>query len=427
MAKNKLTDTAIRAVKTGDPRARLSDGEGLYLRLFVKGGSHGWRFDYSFQGRRKGLSLGTYPNTSLALARQKADDARRLLAAGIDPSEHRKTEKARQAERLTRAKLEEAGLPSPDSFEHVAREWYVKRKTEWAPSYGQKIIQRFEADVFPFIGRTPIRDLTPPAILDVLRKIEGRGVVETAHRALENCSQVFRYAVASGLVTSDPCRDLKGALARPRVKHFPAITDPNRLGELMRAIYGYQGTYVVRAALKLAPLVLLRPGELRSAAWDELDLDTGMWMVPSSRMKRTVYEKANGKPHAVPLSRQAVEVLREVRPITGPEGFVFRGERHHDRAMSENTVNAALRALGFSSDEVTGHGFRATARTLLEEKLGFAPAVIDAQLAHSVRDALGTAYNRTEHMQERARMMQAWADYLDELRKGSPVTVVNAA
>lgn len=427
MAKNRLTDTAIRAVKLGDARNRLTDGEGLYLRLFVKGRSHGWRFDYTFQGKRKGLSLGTYPSTSLALAREKAEAARRLVAAGIDPSEHRKGEKARVAEQLQRAQLEEAGLPSPDTFEHVAREWYEKRKADWAPSYGQKIIQRFEADVFPFIGRTRIADLTPPRILEVLRRIEGRGVVETAHRALENCSQVFRYAVASGHVTSDPCRDLKGALAKPRVKHFPAITEPGRLGELMRAIHGYQGTYVVRAALKLAPLVLLRPGELRYATWDEFDLDGGVWTVPSGRMKRSVYAKANGKPHIVPLSLQAVDTLRELRPITGPDGFVFRGERHHDRAMSENTVNAALRALGFSKDEVTGHGFRATARTLLEEKLGFAPAVIDAQLAHSVKDALGTAYNRTEHMEERARMMQAWADYLDTLRKGAAVMAMKAA
>lgn len=308
MAKNKLTDTAIRAVKTGDPRTRLSDGEGLYLRLFVKGVSHGWRFDYSFQGRRKGLSFGAYPNTSLALAREKAEAARRLLANGVDPSEHRKGERARVADQLARAKLEKAGLPSPDSFEHVAREWYDKRKTDWAPSYGQRVIRRLEADVFPFIGRTPIDDLTPPKILEVLRKIEGRGVVETAHRALESCSQVFRYAVAAGYVTSDPCRDLKGALARPRVKHFPAITDPTRLGDLMRAIHGYQGTYVVRAALKLAPLVLLRPGELRFATWDEFDLDAGVWTVPSHRMKRSVYAKANGKPHIVPLSRQVLTI-----------------------------------------------------------------------------------------------------------------------
>jgi integrase len=246
-------------------------------------------------------------------------------------------------------------------------------------------------------------------------------VLETARRALQDCSQALRYAVATGKAPSNPARDLKGALRRPMAKHFPAITEPKRLGELLRAIDSYAATPVVRAALKLAPMVLLRPGELRFAEWPEIDLDAAMWTVPAIRMKRELRQKLHGAPHLVPLPRQAVEVLRELHPLTGHAKMVFRGERHHDRAMSENTINAALRAMGFSADEVTGHGFRATARTMLQENLGFDPDVIEAQLAHAVRDPLGRAYNRTEFLEQRRKMLQAWANYLDKLRQGAPV------
>jgi len=421
------SDIAIRSVKPGDPRGRINDGDGLYILLFVKGGSHGWRFDYTHEGRRKTLSLGTYPDTGLSLARQKADAARRLVAAGVDPSAARRAERERHAQLRVIRKLGDAGLPLPETFEHVARQWYEQRKADWAPGYGKKIIRRFEMDVFPYIGRTSIAELTPPKILEVIRRIESRGVVETAHRAQENCSQVFRFAVASGLVTSDPSRDLKGALKRAQVKHFSAILDPARLGELMRAIDAYRGSHIVRAALKLSVHLLLRPGEIRKADWREFDLDTALWAIPSARMKGTVQQKAHGKPHIVPLPRQVVAVLRDLHPLTGPSGYVFPGERHHDRPMSENTVNAALRSMGFTGDEVTAHGFRATARTLLDEKLGIAPAVIEAQLAHSVKDALGNAYNRTEFMEQRKRMMQTWADYLDSLRRGAEVIPFKAA
>ena len=258
-------------------------------------------------------------------------------------------------------------------------------------------------------------------LLEVMRRIEARGVLETAHRALQDCSQALRYAVATGKAPSNPARDLKGALRRPMPKHFPAITEPKRLGELLRAIDSYAATPVVRAALKLAPMVLLRPGELRFAEWPEIDLDAAMWTVPAIRMKRELRQKLHGAPHLVPLPRQAVEVLRELHPLTGHAKMVFRGERHHDRAMSENTINAALRAMGFSADEVTGHGFRATARTMLQENLGFDPDVIEAQLAHAVRDPLGRAYNRTEFLEQRRKMLQAWANYLDKLRQGAPV------
>ena len=425
MARNLISsDTIIRSLKPGDPRKRLSDGEGLYLLLFVKGGAHGWRFDYSINGRRKTLSLGTYPNTGLGLARKKADEARKLVSEGIDPSDVRKERKADTLREREADELVAAGLPPTNSFEAVAREWYEVRKDQWAASYGDKIIRRFEVDVFPWLGKLPIAEITPGQLLTVLRRIEARGVVETAHRALENCGQVFRYAVATERVASNPARDLKDALKKPDPKHFPAITTPARLGELLRASDAYAGTPVVRTALKLAPMLMLRPGELRHAQWHEFDLDGALWTVPAARMKREKRGKLNGPPHLVPLPRQAVEALQELHPLTGHGLYVFMGERHHDRPMSENTVNAAMRAMGFPKDEVTAHGFRATARTMLAERLGIDEAIIEAQLAHTVRDSLGRAYNRTEFVEQRRNMMQVWADYLDKLRKGAEVVSI---
>lgn len=349
---------------------------------------------------------------------------RHLLAEGFDPSQKRK------AERETLAKVREAdareaqGLPPLDSFKAVAREWYAIKRDQRAASYGDKIIARFEADVFPWIGKQPTANITPPQVLEVMRRIEARGVVETAHRALQDSSQVFRYAVATGKAATNPARELKDALRCPNSKHFPAISDPKRFGELLRACDDYAATPVVRAALKLAPMQLLRPGELRFAQWSEIDLDAAMWTVPAVRMKRELRAKLHGAPHLVPLPKQAVAVLRELHTVTGHGPMVFRGERHHDRAMSENTINAALRAMGFPQDEVTGHGFRATARTMLHERLGFDPHVIEAQLAHSVRDSLGRAYNRTEFVEQRRKMLQAWADHLDKLRRGAPVVPI---
>lgn len=370
------------------------------------------------------LSLGMYPDTTLATARRKADAARQLLAEGFDPSQKRK------AERETLAKVREAnareaqGLPPLDSFEAVAREWFAVKRDQWAASYADKIMARFEADVFPWIGKQPIANITPPLVLEVMRRIEARGVIETAHRALQDSSQVFRYAVATGKAATNPARELKDALRRPNSRHFPAIVDPKRFGELLRACDDYAATAVVRAALKLVPMLLLRPGELRFAQWSEFDLDAAMWTVPAVRMKRELRAKLHGAPHLVPLPKQAVAVLRELHTITGNGSMVFRGERHHDRAMSENTVNAALRAMGFPQDEVTGHGFRATARTMLHERFAFDPHVIEAQLAHSVRDSLGRAYNRTEFIEQRRKMLQTWADYLDKLRRGAPVVQI---
>lgn len=415
------SDTSLRAIKAGSGVSRVSDGQGLYLLLFVRGGSHAWRLDYTINGRRKTLSLGTYPATGLAAARRKAEAARQLVAEGFDPSEHRKAQKrVAVAKREAAVRVKQGEAPA-GAFEAVAREWYAVKSPEWAASYAEKILRRFEVDIFPWIGATPIAAVTPPMLLTVLRRIEARGVVETAHRALENCSQVFRYAIAIGLLDSNPARDLKDALKRPEPTHFAAITDPKRLGELLRACDGYEGTPVVRAALKLAPMLLLRPGELRFGEWSEFDLSEASWCVPPARMKREKRGKLHGPPHLVPLPRQAVAVLQDLRQLTGAGRFVFRGERHHDRAMSENTVNAALRAMGFAADEVTGHGFRATARTLLQEVLGFEADVIEAQLAHSVSDSLGRAYNRTQFVDQRRRMLQKWADYLDKLRKGADV------
>lgn len=419
MARNLISsDLAIRSIKPGDPRTRLSDGDGLFLLLSVGDGSHRWRFDYHFGGKRNLLSFGKYPDTTLALARRKADEARRLLAEGINPSDQRKAAKTAQAVSREAEKREAKGLPPADSFEAVGREWYDVKKSGWAPKYSEKIIARLENDIFPWIGRVPVNAVSPPQLLEVLRRIESRGVIETAHRALDNCSQVFRYAVAIGKATLNPARDLKDALQRPTPKHFPAITNPARFGELLRACDAYSATHVVRAALKLAPMLLLRPGELRFGEWSEVDFDSALWTVPSARMKREKREKVHGAPHLVPLPRQALTVLRELHSLTGEGKLMFRGERHHDRAMSDNTLNAAMRAMGFAADEVTGHGFRATARTMLHERLGFSPDVIEAQLAHSVRDSLGRAYDRTKFIEQRREMLQAWADYLDELRLG---------
>ncbi len=415
------SDTSIRSIKQGDPRRRLSDGDGLYLLLFVKGGAHGWRLDYTVDGKRKTLSLGTYPTIGLGLARERADDARKLVAQGQDPSEARKAVRAAHAQAREATKRKAAGLPTLDSFEHVAREWYDVRRGDWAESYGVKILGRLVADVFPYIGARAIAQIDPPELLKVLRRIEERGVVETAHRALENCGQVFRYAVATGRAVSNPARDLKDALRKPVVQHFPAITDPKRLGDLLRACDGYQGTHVVRTALKIAPMVLLRPGELRHARWEEIDLKAALWTVPAARMKRKKAGKLHGAPHLVPLSKQAVKALGELQPLTGRGAYVFPGERSHDRPMSDAAINAALRAMGFGQDEVTAHGFRATARTIMVERLGVDESVIEAQLAHAVKDSLGRAYNRTEFRVERTAMMQKWANYLDALRRQSPV------
>ncbi len=338
MARNLIpSEATIRAVKPGDPRSRLSDGDGLFLLLSVKGGSQAWRLDYRFQGKRNTLSLGTYPDTSLALARRKADAARKLLAEGFDPSQQRKAERETVVQQREVEERQSQGLPAAGTFEAVAREWFAVRRDGWSKSYGDKVIARLESDVFPWIGRVPAADITGPQLLAVMRRIEARGVVETAHRALQDSGQVFRYAVATGHARFNPAGDLKDALRQPNPRHFPAIVEPKRLGELLRAMHNYAATPVVRAALKLAPMLLLRPGELRFAEWSEIDLDAALWSVPAARMKRELRQKMNGTPHLVPLPKQAVEAFRELQVAdrAGQDGLPRRAaprpgdEREH--------------------------------------------------------------------------------------------------
>lgn len=402
-----LTDTQIRNAKPAAGPFRLYDERGLYLEVRPQGGKW-WRFKYSFEGKAKLLSLGTYPDTGLKAVREKRDQARRLVAQGVDPSAVRKAEKASRTEGVV------------DSFEAVAREWHAEIHVEKVSAgHAARTLIRFEQDVFPWLGGLSIGAIKAPHLLQTVRRIEARGAIETAHRALQACGQVFRYAIATGRAERDPTPDLRGALKPVLVQHMPAITDPKRVGELLRAIGSYKGMPITRAALRLAPLVFVRPGELRKAEWAEFDLDAAEWRIPAARMKRTKQEKLSGAAHVVPLSRQALATLREMQPVTGHGRYLFPSPRTRDRPMSDNGVLSALRRMGFPSDEMTGHGFRAMARTLLAERLNVDEAVIEAQLAHAVKDSLGRAYNRTEFLEQRRKMLQMWADYLDKLRDGT--------
>lgn len=402
-----LTDTAIKTAKPAAKAIKMTDGDGLYLLIHPNGGKW-WRFDYRFDGKRKTLSMGVYPEVSLRDARDRRDDARRKIANQIDPGEHRKANKNARADAVA------------NSFETVAREWFTKMLSTWTPDHADKIIKRLERDVFPWIGDKPIADLTAPAVLTTIRRIEARGRLETAHRALQNCGQVFRYAVATGRAERDPTSDLRGALPPTREKHMAAITDPVEVGALLRAIDAFRGTLIVQSALKLSALVFVRPGELRQAEWAEIDLDKGEWNIPASRMKGWA-RKGITTPHLVPLAPQAVAILRDLQPLTGRGQFVFSG-RDPKKCMSNAAVNAALRRMGYDTKtEMTGHGFRAMARTILHEELGIDREAIEHQLAHAVPDTLGTAYNRTKFIKERRTMMQRWADYLDKLKAGADV------
>ena len=416
------SDKSIRSVKPGSPRKRINDGQGLHLLLFVKGGAHGWRLAYTHAGRRNILSLGTYPDTGLALARDKAEKARKLLIEGIDPSAARKGAKAAVLREREADRLADAGMPAADSFEAVAREWLaVVHAGKVSAGHADRTRIRLEQDVFPWLGRAPLINVKAPAMLECLRRVEARGAIETAHRIKQACGQVFRYGVATGRCERDPTADLRDALAPVIVAHHAAITCPKRVGELLRAIHAYKGLPITRVALQLAPMLFQRPGELRRAEWAEFDLDAGLWAIPSERMKRTMQGKASGGAHIVPLASQAVAVLRDLRPLTGHGRYVFPSPRTGERPMSDNAVLSALRRMGFPKHEMTGHGFRAMARTMLAERLGVDESVIEAQLGHNVRDSLGRAYNRTEFVDQRRAMMQTWADYLDRLRKGGEV------
>jgi integrase len=399
-----LTDTAVRNVKLKEKPYKLTDGKGLYL-LVNQAGKY-WRMDYRFSGKRKTLALGVYPDVGLKEARERRDEARKQRGAGIDPGEARKAMKASQTEIAS-------------TFEVVSREWFAKYSPNWAVSHAEKIIRRLERDVFPWIGRRPLREVTAPELLTVLRRIESRGALETAHRAHQNCGQVFRYAIATGRAERDPSADLRGALPPVKEKHYASITDPKAISELLRAVENYRGSFITQCALRLAPWVFVRPGELRKAEWVEFNLEAAEWRIPARRMKL-------GEQHIVPLSRQAVAVLRELHPLTGSGRYVFPGARTNDRPMSENTVNAALRRLGYPKDEITGHGFRSMASTILNEQ-GWHQDAIERQLAHAERNAVRAAYNYAGHLPERRKMMQAWADYLDGLATGADVVPLHGA
>jgi integrase len=393
-----LSKLLIDKTKPQAKTVRLSDGRGMYLEISPAGGKW-WRFKYRFAGKERRISLGIYPDVPLAAAREKREEARRQVAAGIDPGEQRKAAKVALVE------------STENTFEAIAREWFGLFSTKWVKGHADKIIRRLELNMFPWLGSRPIKAITAPELLAVLRRVESRGANETAHRALQVCGRVFRYAIATGRAERDPSRDLSGALAPIQERHFASITEPLAVGELLRAIDAYKGAFVTRCALRLAPLVFVRPGELRAAQWAEFDFDKSEWRIPASRMKSRVQ-------HIVPLSTQAVAILRELQPLTGRFPFAFPSVRSRFRAMSENAVTGALRRMGYTGQDMTGHGFRSMASTLLNEQ-GWNRDAIERQLAHGERDAVRAAYNYAEHLPERRRMMQAWADYLEKLKNGS--------
>ena len=396
-----LTDTAIRKAKPADKTRRIFDGGGMYLEVSPAGGKW-WRLKYRYAGKEKRLSLGTYPDTGLADARDKRDAARKLLAAGVDPGEQRKAAKAAGDDRAA------------NSFEVIAREWHTKQSATWVELHASRIMLRMENDIFPWLGSRPIADITAKEFLATVNRIVDRGAVESAHRVLQNCGQVLRYAIATGRAERNPVADLRGALPPVKQTHLAAITDPHAIGGLLRAMDAYQGSFVTRCALRLAPLLFVRPGELRHAEWAEFDLDAAQWNLPAEKMKMR-------EPHLVPLAPQAVAILRELQALTGGGRYLFPSPHSPQRPMSNNGVLSALRRMGYGTEEMSGHGFRAMARTVLDEVLHFRPDYIEHQLAHAVRDPNGRAYNRTAHLAERRKMMAAWADYLDTLKVGGNV------
>lgn len=389
-----LTDTSIRKAKPSAKTRRLYDEKGLYLEISPKGGKW-FRFKYRIDGKEKRLSLGTYPEVSLKKARLRRDRLREDIADGIDPGVQRKAVKA--------AKV----ALGQNSFEVITLEWFAKNAPNWKSSHSGKVIRRFKADIFPHLGNRPIADIEPSELLSVIQKIEKRGALDTAHRAMQTCGQVFRYAVATGRAKRDPTNDLRGALAPVKGSHFAAITDPEEVGELLRMIDDYDGTPVVCAALKLAPLVFVRPGELRNAKWADVNFDKAEWCY---RVSKT------GTDHIVPLANQAVAILNDIHPLTRHSEYVFPSARSPRRPMSENAILGAFRRMEIPKDKMSGHGFRAMARTILDEVLEFPIHIIEHQLAHAVKDMHGRAYNRTKHLDQRRVMMQRWADYLDGLK-----------
>jgi len=395
-----LSEMKVRTAKPSGKAYKLADGDGLFLLVTPQGGKY-FRLKYRCDGKEKLLSFGTYPEISLADARLRRDEARRQVAQGIDPGAVRKAQK-------------QAATEETETFEVVAREWLLKFSPTWTERHATTTMSRLERDVFPWIGKRPMMEIKAPELLTVIRRVESRGALESAHRIRIIAGQIFRYAVATGRAERDPAADLRDALPPKNAKHHAAIIDPKEVGALLRATDGYTGHFIVKCALRMAPLLFVRPGELRHAEWAEIDLDEMVWNIPGGKMKMK-------EPHLVPLSKQAVDILRDLQPLTGSGRYVFPSARSSARPMSNNAILAALRRMGYSKDEMTGHGFRATARTILDEVLQVRPDFIEHQLAHAVRDPNGRAYNRTAHLEERKKMMQKWADYLDGLKAGAVI------
>ena len=411
-----LTDAECKnaTCPPGKNRARLACSGGLYLEV-SPAGSKRWFWKYRKDGKEGRMALGSYPDVGVKDARKARDAAKLEKSDGRDPVQARKIEKLKSI------------TPAGDTFKATALEWYEMKLDGWSSHYAIREKRNLEKDLFPHFAARRIGDIEAIELLAAIRQVEERGALDVAHRVLTTAGQVWRYAVATARAKRDISADIRGALKPHRGKHFAAITEPVALGGLIRAIRGYQGGPIVRAALQLAPMLFQRPGELRAAAWAEIDLDAALWTIPAARMKRSVDGKRNGDPHMVPLPTQAVEILRKLHALTGRGALVFHGERSHDRPISDNTLRAALLTLGYGPDVQSVHGFRATARTLLAEVLDVDPLVIEAQLAHAVKDANGRAYNRTQYLKHRTAMMQQWADYLDKLATGAEVIQFKAA
>ncbi|MBX9936762.1 MAG: integrase arm-type DNA-binding domain-containing protein [Burkholderiaceae bacterium] len=405
-----LTDADCKNAKCPPEkkRERFADSGGLYLEVSPNGARR-WFWKYRKQGKEGRMALGSYPAVGLKDARAARDTAKNIKAGGFDPVQERKVGHLKAAANLG------------ETFELVAREWYDRKSPGWSEPHCIRELRNLNKDLIPWLGARKVGDVDTVELLATVRRVEARGALDVAHRVLGTARGVLAYAVATGRANRNVALDLAGALTPHRTKHFAAITEPAKLAELLRAIRGYQGGPVVRTALQLAPVLFQRPNELRGMAWAELDLDAALWTIPAVRMKRTKHGKENGSPHVVPLPKQAVELLRELQPLTGHTALVFPGERGTTRPISDNTLRTALQTLGYASDVQTVHGFRATARTILAERLEFDPLIVEAQLAHAVKDANGRAYNRTSYIEQRRTMMQAWADYLDKLRIGADI------
>lgn len=408
-----LTDTGIKKLKhTGKAAGdKYADGGGMYI-LVSSTGKY-WRMDYRFAGKRKTLALGVYPAVSLADARERRTKAREHLANDIDPSEAKRGE---QAQKLT------AGA---NTFKAIALEWHETKSGGWSVAHRDTTMERMEKNLFPWIGTRPLTEIEAPELLTTLRRIEARGAIDTTHRVKSIMDNVFRYAIATGRAVRNPAADVGVALKTTVKGHHPAITEAKRFAQLMRDVYAYSGSYITRAALQIHALTFQRPNEVRDAAWVEINLDAGTWTIPPARMKGRLQSKADGEPHLIPLSTQAIAVLRDLHPLTGHGAKVFPSERGEGRSISENTARQALRSMGYL-DHVP-HGFRASARTLIREALHWDKEVIERQLSHGSDEALGGAYDRTQFLADRAKMMQEWADYLDKLRTGADVIPLRAA